>query len=554
MTSGSSSQRKTPLYWFFLFALLFSLQVLPRLSQDSPAGDEIVDIVDGFYYWQGDVVSSAEHPPLAKALQALPSRFMGLESKSGMNFSGYAMRDGYFMTVLNRAHFESILRSARLVTYLFGLALGLALFAWARQESLFFILTVMTLWAFEPILLAFSGFALAEIPLTFFFFIAVIQYQKLIQKFSWGQAVLVGLLSGMAVTTKLTGFLLLPTFALLEIMTGFKSRVDLKTVAQRWAGGLAAAFLWVFLVYLPGTWAIAGHPSPVSLFTNALHAISNSFGFSYYFKGVLSTQTHWDYFPTAFLLKSPLTLLFLLGAGLALGLLGKVKLPAWQWVPLLVFFGVFSFNHDMGLRMILPIYPFCFLMAGRAGDWMAAQSSVKNHVLLLLWGGLLLFQAISVASCYPEQVGYFNELTSPDRRIYWLGGPNLDMGQDTKRLAQTAKARGWDHIKLAYAGSANPKMYGMNWSYWTQKDLQAPQSGWVYVINDDFIQIAPSNFKDAGTIDNSWIMRLKPTGHVGDTWYYFEIPGKIQPDNSPKIQSSGVFIDDIYANKLKQQR
>ncbi|HTA75538.1 MAG TPA: hypothetical protein VK791_00105, partial [bacterium] len=110
------SQRKAPLYWFVLFAILFSLQVLPRLSQDSPAGDEVVDIVDGFYYWQGDVVSSAEHPPLAKGLQALPSRFMGLESKSGMNFSGYAMRDGYFMTVLNRAHFESILKSARLVT------------------------------------------------------------------------------------------------------------------------------------------------------------------------------------------------------------------------------------------------------------------------------------------------------------------------------------------------------------------------------------------------------------------------------------------------------
>ncbi|HTA77418.1 MAG TPA: hypothetical protein VK791_09700, partial [bacterium] len=419
---------------------------------------------------------------------------------------------------------------------------------------LFFILTVMTLWAFEPLILAFSGFALAEIPLTFFFFVAVVQYQKLLQKTSWGQAAWVGLLSGMAVTAKLTGLLLVPTFVLLEVIAGLKTRFDLKATARRWVGGLGAAFLWVCLIYLPGTLAISGHPSPVSLFMNALHAISNSFGFAYYFKGELSTQTHWDYFPTAFLLKSPLTLLLLLAGGVVLGLLGKIKLPAWQWIPLLVFFGVFSFNHDMGLRMIMPIYPFCFLMAGRTGDWMASQSSVKNHVLLFVLTGLLLFQGLSVASCFPEQVGYFNELTSKDRRVYWLGGPNLDMGQDTKRLALTAKARGWDHIKLAYAGSANPKLYGMDWSYWTQKDLKGPQTGWVYVINDDFIQIAPSNYPDAGAIDNSWIMKLKPTGQVGDTWYYFEMPGKVQPDSSPKIQSTSVFIDDIYSNKLKQQR
>ncbi len=550
-TKASSSQCKAPLYWFVLFAILFSLQILPRLSQDSPAGDEMVDIVDGFYYWQGDVISSAEHPPLAKALQALPSRFMGLESKSGMNFSGYTMRDGYFMNVLNRARFESILQSARVITYLFGLALGFALFAWARRESLFFILTVLTLWAFEPVLLAFSGFALAEIPLTLFFFLAVIQFQKLTQKPSVGQALLAGLLLGMAVTAKLTGLLLLPTFALLEIIAGLKTRFDLKAIVLRWAWGLTGAFLWVCLLYMPGTLAIVGHPSPISLFANALHAISNSFGFAYYFKGELSTQTHWDYFPTAFLLKSPLTFLFLLVMGGILGFWGKVKLPAWQWVPLLVFFAVFSFNHDMGLRMIMPVYPFCFLMAGRAGDWMAAQSTAKNHVFLLLWGGLLIFQGLSVVCCYPEQVSYFNELTSSDRRVYWLGGPNLDMGQDTKRLAKVAKARGWDHIKLAYAGSANPKIYGMNWNYWTRKDLQAPQTGWVYVINDDFIQTAPSNFADAGAIDNSWIMRLKPTGHVGDTWYYFEMPGKVQPDSSPKIQSTSVFIDDIYTSKIK---
>src|ERR1700679_3471545 len=166
MTSSNtvSSIRTAPLYWFLIFAAIFSLQVLPRLSQDAPVGDEIIDIVDGFYYWAGDVLSAAEHPPLSKALQALPSRFMGLQSKSGIDFSNYEIRDSYFLTVLNRDHFADILTSARLITYIFGLGLGLLLFGWARKESLSFLLTVMVLWAFEPSLMAFSGFALADLP------------------------------------------------------------------------------------------------------------------------------------------------------------------------------------------------------------------------------------------------------------------------------------------------------------------------------------------------------------------------------------------------------
>jgi len=553
-SNTAASDRSAPFYWFLIFAAFFSLQVLPRLSQDSPAGDENVDIVDGFYYWQGDVISSAEHPPLAKALQALPSRAMGLQSKLGLNFTAYEVRDAYFLMVLNRRHFEAILKSARFVTYLFGLALGLVLFTWARQESIFFILTVLTLWAFEPIILAYSGFALAEIPLTFFFFTALVQHQKSIQKPSTLRAVMVGILSGMAVTVKFTAFLLAPVFLILEISVWLENSAgrSFVAVAQRWLWGGIAALLWVCLIYLPGTLAIPGHPWPWSLWMNGLHDLSNCFSFnSFYFRGILSHETHWDYYPTAFLLKSPLTFLILSIMGLFLVLLGKIKWPVWQWVPPVVFFAAFLFNYDLGLRMILPVYPFFILMAGRTGEWIANQNGEKNRVFILLWVGLLLFQVFSVGLRYPAYLSYFNEMVSQDKRIYWLGGPNLDIGQDTKRLALAARAHGWSHIKLAYAGSANPKIYGMDWSYWTQKDIQGPQPGWVYVINDDYLQVAPANSQVAALIGKSWITKRIPTGRIGDTWYYFEIPGKVLPDASTNVLSTNVFLDEIFADKIK---
>src|ERR1700679_101255 len=94
--------RPQPLLLFLLFALLFSLQVLPRLNEDSPAGDEPIDIADGYYYWKGDVLSTAEHPPLSKALQALPLWALGARDHSDIPFSIYDQRDWHFFFILNQ--------------------------------------------------------------------------------------------------------------------------------------------------------------------------------------------------------------------------------------------------------------------------------------------------------------------------------------------------------------------------------------------------------------------------------------------------------------------
>ncbi|HXL74091.1 MAG TPA: hypothetical protein VN963_10765, partial [bacterium] len=185
----------------------------------------------------------------------------------------------------------------------------------------------------------------------------------------------------------------------------------------------------------------------------------------------------------------------------------------------------------------------------RAGEWMAVRP--KQSLLSVIWGGLLFFQALSVGLRFPAQVSYFNELVPPERRLYWLGDSNLDFGQDTQRLAQAVKAHGWDHVKLADFGGTDPKLYGMNWNYWTKRDLENSQPGWVYLINDEYIQLGPAFSSVAPDLLKSWILKTPPTGQIADTWYYFEIPGNIQPDSSPKILSAPVFVDDPFAFQQK---
>ncbi|HVM32172.1 MAG TPA: hypothetical protein VMU88_03495, partial [bacterium] len=187
------------------------------------------------------------------------------------------------------------------------------------------------------------------------------------------------------------------------------------------------------------------------------------------------------------------------------------------------------------------VYPFCFLAAARAGEWMWHRRPKKSLVFPALLAGLLAFQALSVGLCFPSQISYFNELVPRDRKIYWLGDSNLDIGQDTQRLAREAKRRGWTHVKLAYMGIADPAWYGMDWQPWTQKDLKGPQAGWVYAINAEFIQMGPAYDSTAPAILNSWIHQAPPSGRVGDTWLYYEVPGTPGADASPQIHSAPYF-------------
>jgi hypothetical protein len=532
------------LLWFLPFALLFSLQVLPRLTADSPAGDEMVDIGDGYYYWKGDVISDQHHPPLAKALQALPLYALGVKDKAQGHFTAFERRDYNFLFVLNRDRFESLVLAGRLVTFLFGLGLGLLLFLAARElgrEAAFF---TLALWVLEPNLLAYSGLLMADIPLCFFLLAAAFSFRKMGEKPGWKGSIRTGLISAMAVTTKFSAAILAPVFLILEFLRRRKKAgpAAWRGLGMAWGIGLGAALLWVCLLYLPGTLRIPGSRSPLSYFWEGFSTTVSYSGHPTFFLGELAPRNHWAYYPVAFLLKSPLPFLFFLLTAAWAALTRRIQVPAWQWLtPALLFAAVLPFLN-LGIRQVLPIYPFLILVAAQGAQWLWGQSfATGKRTGKILAGGLLAFQALSVLPSFPAQVAYLNELVSPDKRLYYLGDSNLDLGQDTKRLARTARLRGWKNVKLAYFGVTDPGLYGMQWAYWTKKDLAGPQPGWVYAVNVSYLQLGPAYFPDAAAIDHSWITQRTPTGTVGSTWVYFEISGEAAPDDSPALASAPPF-------------
>jgi len=314
--------------------------------------------------------------------------------------------------------------------------------------------------------------------------------------------------------------------------------------AINWAWGFLGFSALICLLYLPGTLWEAHHGFPAVYFWNGLQNLIDYSDFHHptYFLGQASRQNHWLYFPLAFSLKTTLPL-FLLTLASAIYGAGRRPFSMWLWItPLILFFSILPVQN-LGVRYLLPMFPFLILMSADLlnllWNWRPARNARAGKLCVL---GLLLWHAVSTVSSAPNMISYFNELVSKDRRLYYLGDSNLDMGQDIKRVAQTAANRGWKNIKLAqFGGTLTPSLYGMKWEPWTGKDLTGPQTGHVYLVNALLFQLGPVFEPTLGPIAQSWMVRTKPTGQIGDTWFYFEIPGTTVKDSSPRLSSVHYF-------------
>ena len=473
------------------------------------------------------------HPPLGSALQAIPLLGMGLKT---LPYTGDVIDRGHLFTFQwNLGRLEAMTRASRTVSWLLGLGIGFLLWRMTR-ERLVLSAAVLFFWAMDPASSALSGLAKTDIAPTFFFFLAVLSFDRSQREPSLFNSIVTGVLTGLAVNAKFYCLVLLPAFLILEflfyrqkenVLFLKERRIEIR---DRWIHGAGSFLMVTFLIFLPATILLPGHHQPFSYvidkFKEDLVFAQNPF--PVFFLGNSGLDSHWYYLPVAFLLKEPLPFLFFLAASFGLALRQKIQIQPWQWVPALVFFLALLPSLNLGVRYLLPAFPFIFLIAGEGVDWVWNNASREGFrklprvavILMVLW------QVGSVAWSYPGMIGYFNEVVPRNQKIHYLADSNLDWGQDQKRLGETARQRGWPKVHLAYFGGIDPGFYGLDWQPWTTSDLAGPQPGTVYVINATFLQLGPVAYPPTRPIALGWIADKTPTGKVGDSWYYFEIPGK----------------------------
>jgi hypothetical protein len=501
-----------------LLALMAALQITSAAG-DSQTWDEAFGIAEGYSYLKtGDVRLDVAHPIFAKVLNALPLLWvrpsLPLDDRSWLDSKPWEFSAKFLYA--NRVPAGKMLAAARGASIAFALAVGVVLAWWTRRTfGAGAALLALAFYSLDPNWLAHSRYTTSDPWVTGFIFLASIAWIEHVRKRGWHTLVLAGILLGCALGSKLSALSLPLVFALISVLYAFRwPRPGVFRMASDLAACLGVAALFLALVYAPEVKAavvfwttgekqmpfvdipLASYARPVSLLGRLLRAAGETFhlpafaflrslsdtadhlqtGHQAYLLGEISDRGWWYYFPVAMLVKTPTAALlaFLIGAVLGISRLHRSLTVAARHegprslkhaalaIPPAVFllFSIAATRVNIGLRHVLPVYPFLWvltaaLLCRAAGGW---WEKIRRPAIAAL---VALFAAESAAT-YPHYVAFFNWPSGgPVHGPRYLLDSNLDWGQDLSRAADWVRSRGNPPLCACYFGRAPLEYYGL---------------------------------------------------------------------------------------------
>lgn len=504
--------------------------------QESATFDEGVHLAAGYRYWRtGNYSLNVEHPPLQKLLSAAPLLWvnppMPADPKLLTDQSEYARVFLYG----GAADADWLVLLGRLPT-LFLSSLLLAAVYWAGRKHFGAPVAVAAVWlcAMDPNLIAHGRYITTDMASALLYFLAVAVWINYLLSPSWRRAAVAALVLGLALSAKFSMvvlLLLLPLIALLHWVMGRGSWRPLAVLPFLGAG----AVLVVLVTYAPESWrlvrgrnvaveaeTIRGYELPPHRYLTGLRTVidHNSEGHPSYLLGETRESGWWYYFPVVFLVKSPTALLLLVLLGAGAGLV-RIHRAEFLWLglllPPLVYFATTLTSHiNLGVRHLLPMYPFLYLLCAAAilCLWPGRRG-------LLIVGGLAALQTGETLVNFPEYLGYFN-LPAGGRAAGpgYLLDSNVDWGQDLKKLKSYIDTNGSPKVCLDYFGSVEPKYYGIQFEYlpksWDKDELERMDC--IGAISETLLQdlyIRPGSYE--------WLRGRPAMGTVGSSIRLYDL-------------------------------
>ncbi|MGA2730803.1 MAG: phospholipid carrier-dependent glycosyltransferase [Terracidiphilus sp.] len=514
-----------------------------------------------------------EHPPLVKALAAIPLLPMHLkvpDPKGLASFKDEAYFDGRDFIFGNaEAEADRIIFRARMAAASLSLLLGLLVFLAAREmfgdgAALF----ALALVVFEPNMIAHGAYVTTDMGISCFIFASIYAFYRYVKAPSVSRLIVLGLVSGLALASKHSGVLLLP-FGLALIITEIlwpspETRTNKRKVALRLIGAFLAAstiaivVLWAFYGFRyaarPG-----GMPLSPSLAEYArglkgvephfylalarLHILPESYlyglvdvrlisdSFSTYIFGKVYAHGVWFYFPAAFIIKSTaafMGLLLLAGFAIVTGKLRARREIFFLTIPPVLYLLIATGTGlNIGARHILPMYPFLSVLIGGAALALAHRDRRWAYVV----GLLLAWHAVSSARAYPNYLAYSNEFWGGPANTYkYLTDSNTDWGQQLKAVKKYLDNRGVKDCWFAYfvEPSIHFSAYGV-----PCEPLPTADSGWTDYQIDTPQTITGTLLISAGTLTGyEWgsnvlnpyreFQKLKPVAFIQDGVFVYD--------------------------------
>lgn len=489
------------------------------LTGDSATFDETAHLPAGWTYLEtGDLRLNPEHPPLAKALAALPlvlgdaplaadfdgEAWRGRERAPGSAARTLADQWRFGYDALNDPEALSdgrdpraYLTPARSMIVALAIVLGTIVGLWARHAwgpwaGAF----AVWLFALSPTMLAHARLVTTDLAAALGVTATMWATCRWCGTPTLRRAAGLGVGLGIALLTKFSTLVLIPWVGVLVVGSAFRGALVERAIAARvravvaTLGVVAAtsiAIVWIGygLRYdaspdpayrLP--WHVVEPSAERSITGRALLAVRDArvlpeayvYGAAYavrgterrwtYFAGSTSIEGTPAYFPTAFALKTPPAVLALFAVAIAIGL-RRPEARGFAWfllAPAALYFALaMTSSLNLGHRHLAPVYPLLFVWSAGIVTWIGRPRRAAA-VAIATTAAL----AVSTGLAAPGYLGYFNAFAGgADRGDRWFVDSNVDWGQDLARLAAWQRRTGATPLHLAYFGTGDPAAYGV---------------------------------------------------------------------------------------------
>ncbi|MBI5573899.1 MAG: tetratricopeptide repeat protein [Elusimicrobia bacterium] len=469
--------------WTFVICLLLIQQIfiIKSIQYKAAVTDEPVYLSSGYSIWKtGDYKMVPEHPPLSKLLFAVPLLFLPLDAQTNTDKWKSADQWGYGHDFLynNKVDADKILFSGRLSSAFITFLLGILIFLWVStifgNPAGFLSLAI---YSFEPNILAWGGLAMTEIVCMFFLTLTIYFYWLFAKFYKYKYLVLTGIFAGLTTATRFPGAIVFPILFVLTFWLWWHRKEKLSRMLL-FFGVICIAGI----VSLTATYRFTEFQYYFDCLKQQFSRVMAFLPGANFFCGKMETPLPWYYYFYAIVIKTPISVLILYITGLILAVLTLVKKKQKQDVytnivfilaPIVIWLIFASVSSaKLGLRYVLPIYPFLVMTAGHILD---RKTSTKIIAVSIL--GIWTFY--NTLSIYPHFFSYFNEFVGGSKNGYkYLVDSNLDLGQDIKGLKQ--KITPEDSLTLAYLGNADYRYYGLQPEIYGQLSLGCP-------IDNDFV-------------------------------------------------------------------
>lgn len=407
---------------------------------------------------------------------------------------------------------ETIIARARAMMLLAAVLVGALTAYWSWKLAGPVAAVIATaLFALDPLWLAHGPLAKNDGIATLAFLATAVALWQVGRRATFGWAIALAGATGVALTVKFSGILLagiipmvlgiralLPTPWLMgrtsnpKRLESFGRKFALAAGLSVLAGLTGYLFIWASYGFrhsvtpdptIVSVTNLESRKLPLLVWIDRYHLVPRAYmqGFAYTVRSTLERNAFllgeksavgwWYYFPVAMAVKTPLAtiaavLLALSLAGVRGGAVFAAKLSnrerlaarLWTLACLGVPTGVYvvtalKSNLNIGVRHMLPIYPFLFIVAAVV---LRRYGRVATVLLLVL--------AVESLTAFPHYIPFFNVAAGGSRGgLRILSDSNLDWGQDLKLLSVWQSQHPGTPLYLSYFGTAEPSAYGIDY-------------------------------------------------------------------------------------------